>query len=256
MAFHSKVRLVLALLVGALFAGSVLTTPGVVERPHAGRPGNVDASPVGLRLPVLDAAPAPISVAAPAALTGKIRAAVPRVAAVIPSRAERSGTRPARVTRSDAPARFGPGWEQRHGAQALARITYPWREMGWQITFHPARRGVLGLAYESGRHIYIFVRRDQSTSALAFTIAHEIGHAFDYTYGSPERHARWRQLRGIAPDVPWHGCEGCSDLATPAGDLAEVFAVWQVGPIDYRSRMASLPSGERLRLLAREFGGA
>ena len=45
------------------------------------------------------------------------------------------------------------------------------------------------------------------------------------------------------------------DLETPAGDFAEVFAVWQVGPVDFRSRMAPLPQGERLRYLSREFAG-
>jgi len=244
-------------LVAALYAAAVLTTPDVVERPYAGPPGAVEISTAGPFVAVVEGAAAPLPAPARAVPTARITGAVPRVAAVPePTTARAAEPRRDRAARSRSQTRFTPGWEQLHGAEALARITYPWREMGWEITFHSARPGVLGLAYDSSRHIYIFVRRDQSTSALAFTIAHEIGHAFDYTYGSRERHARWRELRGIDPDRPWNGCEGCSDLATPAGDLAEVFAVWQVGPVDYRSRMAPLPSGERLRLLAREFGGA
>ncbi len=184
------------------------------------------------------------------------RAPAPQVELVGRGSVSRPGSGPgSRATRTRGSSRFAPGWEQRHGAEALTWITYPWRELGWTITFHEARPGVLGLAYEPDRHIYVFVRKDQSTALLAFTIAHEIGHAFDFTYGTPERHARWRQLRGINPKTPWTGCEGCSDLATPAGDLAEVFAAWQVGPVDFRSRMAPLPVGERLTMLAREFGG-
>ncbi|HVF18815.1 MAG TPA: hypothetical protein VNA14_01045 [Mycobacteriales bacterium] len=182
-------------------------------------------------------------------------ASPPRAAPrVIPAAAKPAITpqRPRTTARADR-GEFRPGWESRRGETALALITYPWREMGWQITFHEARPGLLGLASEPDKHIYVFVRRSQSIRSLAFTISHEIGHAYDFTYGTGESHRRWRDLRGIPRDVPWVGCGDCSDLETPAGDFAEVFAVWQVGPADYRSRMAPLPNADQLRVLSEEF---
>ncbi|HVE97998.1 MAG TPA: hypothetical protein VNA12_02335 [Mycobacteriales bacterium] len=185
----------------------------------------------------------------------------PVVAAARPAAAPRLAARPAAPAAAPRPAlrsprrvdRFAPGWQQRNGEAALRLISYRWRELGWGISFHPARRGILGIAYEPDRHIYIFVRRDQSIPELAFTIAHEIGHAYDFDLGTGESRHRWRALRGIDRDVPWTGCEGCADLATPAGDFAEVFALWQVGPVDFRSRMAPMPDAEALRTLRREF---
>lgn len=185
------------------------------------------ARPVGAARPVVRAAARPT---------------LPRVAR--PNRA-----RP----RASQPSAYAPGWEQRRGEAALRLIRYPWRELGWEISFHPARRGLLGLAYEPDRHIYVFVRRGQTVAELAFTVAHEIGHAHDFELGTRETRERWLALRGIDAGTPWTGCEGCSDLETPAGDFAEVFAVWQVGPVDFRSRMADLPRGERLRALSQEF---
>ncbi len=178
-----------------------------------------------------------------------------RVAPVAPAAqpAVQGPTSRARAASRSRAGEYRPGWEARRGYTALALISYPWRDLGWDISFHEARPGLLGLAYEPEKHIYIFVRRNQSLRALAFTIAHEIGHAYDFTNSTRESHNRWLELRGIDRMTRWSGCNGCSDFETPAGDFAEVFAVWQVGPVDFRSRMAPLPEGERLRVLSQEF---
>lgn len=186
---------------------------------------------------------------APAGGVGEATVAGARAAAAAPARAaERSRPRAGQVRRAETRS-----WEQRRGAAALALISYPWRELGWEIYFHPARRGLLGVADATSRRIHVFVRRNQSLPVLAFTVAHEIGHAHDFELGTQRSHDRWRSLRGIDADIPWAGCDGCADLATPAGDFAEVFAVWQVGPVDYRSRMAPLPGRDEMSTLSREF---
>lgn len=216
---------------------SVVPPPASVAPPRADWSARTEAAPVALAAP-----PVVISAHAPA-----VRAAsVPRSAVAAPLTT-------LRATRSRPKPDLAPGWEARRGAEALELIGYRWQDLGWGISFHPARDGLLGLAHEPDRHIYVFVRRGQSVRSLAFTVAHEIGHAYDFTHGTRESHNRWRELRGIDRDVPWAGCSGCGDLETPAGDFAEVFAVWQVGPVDFRSRMAPLPSGERLRVLSEEF---
>jgi hypothetical protein len=143
-----------------------------------------------------------------------------------------------------------PTWQERRGAQALAFVDYPWQATGFQISFHPARRGYRGMTDLGARRIEVYVRPGESIRALAFTVAHEIAHAVDVTFGSSARRRAWRQLRGLDPHLPWFSCDGCSDFATPAGDYAETFAYWLVGPAGYRSRLAPPPSAAELELLA------
>lgn len=143
-----------------------------------------------------------------------------------------------------------PGWEQRRGAAALALIRYPWEETGYEIAFLPARRGYRGLTDVVTRRIELYVRPTDSLQQLAFTLAHEIGHAVDVRFSSTMRHRTWLELRGLDPDTPWWPCSRCSDYSSPAGDFAEVFASWLLGPVDYRSALAPPPSDAELELLA------
>ena len=53
--------------------------------------------------------------------------------------------------------------------------------------------------------------------------------------------------------MEWFGCDECSDYATPAGDFAEVFEYWLLGPGDFRSQMGPPPSSEQLELLSHLF---
>jgi len=133
----------------------------------------------------------------------------------------------------------------------LARIGYPYRGLGFFIDFLPARQGLLGFTSYADRRIEVYVRPCslESDLVLTHTIAHEIGHAVDFTVGDPGRRARWQQGRGIPASTPWYGCSACSDYHTPAGDFAETFAYWQVGPAGYRSTMAGPPTAAQLRAL-------
>lgn len=127
---------------------------------------------------------------------------------------------------------FSPGWEQRWGQAALARISYPWRQLGYSVVFLPGEPGLLGKTIPSSHTIQIFVRQGETFDRMSHALAHELGHAVDLTYNNAGRRAQWRQLRGIDESLPWF-LWGGRDYASPAGDFAETFAYWQAGPSDY-----------------------
>jgi hypothetical protein len=139
------------------------------------------------------------------------------------------------------------------GEQALAMIDYPWESLGWTIEFKPGRRGYLGLAIGPERRLEIYVRDTHSVREVAHTLAHELGHAVDLTYGIEYRRSEYRRMRGLSPDADWFGCDACSDYATPAGDFAEVFEYWLLGGGDFRSQLAGPPSAEQLEHLSTLF---
>jgi len=181
---------------------------------------------------------------------------------VRPSRPSPAGSQPRSLGVRLGPVRppagpqcTGPGWEQRRGATILARIRYPYWGLSFSIEFLGARNGYLGFTSYADRRIEVYVRpcSQQSDAVLMHTIAHEIGHAVDYTFGDVTRRARWQRIRGIPADTPWYGCFRCTDYNTPAGDFAESFAFWQVGSAGYRSTMAGPPSPAQLRALGATF---
>ena len=135
------------------------------------------------------------------------------------------------------------------GADALASLAFPYRDLGYRIVFAPGRDSELGITNRRDRRITIFVRAGQSDLSLRATVAHELGHALDFSYGSEDRHRRYREIRGLAGGR-WYPCSGCDDFASPAGDFAEVFAASLVGTGDFRSRLAGPPSPSQLRALA------
>jgi len=139
--------------------------------------------------------------------------------------------------------------EIRH--QALALIPYPWEQMlpGWQIEVHPAKHGYLGATYSFENRIEIYYRSGQTPKEVAFTLAHEIGHAIDLTYNTDVDRARWRDARGLAADHPWFTGYGMSDFEVGAGDFAESFAVWQLGESGHQLKLAGTPDAPQLNLL-------
>lgn len=148
-----------------------------------------------------------------------------------------------------APAPAGDVYVER-GQAALAMLNYPWQTLGYDIVFLPGRPYYRAMTYFDEKRIEVYVRPGDELERIAFDLAHEIGHAVDYTYGTQERRSRWLQLRGIAAGTPWYGCSGCEDFATPAGDFAETFAYWQVGTAwQFSSRMAPLPGSAELNAL-------
>ncbi|MEM8924948.1 MAG: hypothetical protein AAGD35_15695 [Actinomycetota bacterium] len=136
------------------------------------------------------------------------------------------------------------------GAAALEEIDYPWRDLlpEWTIQFHPAEKGAYGYTLTREQHIDIYVRADQSHELLAHVIAHEIGHAIDVSLNSGDDRRRWQASRGIE-DAPWWPDNRASDFATGAGDFAESFAAWQVGPESFRSDLGGAPNAAQIQLL-------
>ncbi len=137
------------------------------------------------------------------------------------------------------------------GQDALELIAYNWQAglPGWSIVFAPGREHVLGLTYVDTKTIEIYVRDDQTPALLAHVIAHEMGHAVDVTLNDGDERRRWQETRGVGT-APWWPGEGATDFSTGAGDFAESFAAWQVGPGNFRSKLADAPSAEQLGLLA------
>jgi hypothetical protein len=191
--------------------------------------------------PALPALPAPVPAQPPAPAVE-----APPVAVVAP--VEVPAAAPAPPPPPGPPP--APGAEARARA-ALDALDYPWQELGYRIRFeaHPGG-STAGLTDPSTRTITVYVRDGQSDLSLRATLAHEIAHALDLVTGDAAQRADYLERRGLPPDTPWFPCDRCDDLATGAGDWAEVFAYWLVGPGDFRSRLAGPPSPEVLQSLA------
>ena len=168
---------------------------------------------------------------------------------VAPPAVPTSATAVVPPTTTAPPPAVDPLAERR--AEVLALISYPWQQRlpGWTIEFLPGRTGYLGYTWIAERRIEIYARSSQSAADLAFTLAHELGHAVDLTlFGLAER-TSWLEARGRL-DVPWWPGGAYSDFSSGCGDWAEAFAVWQLGGRTM-SEVAGQPSGADLALVAR-----
>ena len=134
---------------------------------------------------------------------------------------------------------------------ALAMIRYPWKELGVHIAFLGPRGGYLGRTFPQEGRIEMYVRPDESPTRLAYMLAHELGHMADWRWNTPARRQQWKAARHVPPSMSWFGdaFSGGDDLGTPAGDFAETFAFWQLGPVDYKSRLGPPPTPEELAAL-------
>ncbi len=151
----------------------------------------------------------------------------------------------AATTRSTTTVRRGPETLAERRARLLAMVPYNWRALGFSVVLAGGRTGLLGLTEPQDRSITIYVRAGQSDRSLLDTLAHEIGHAVDITYGTKARRDEYLRLRGISS--AWWPCGSCSDYASGAGDFAEVFAVWVVGSHSFSSQLAGRPTAAQLR---------
>ena len=135
------------------------------------------------------------------------------------------------------------------GAAALAQISYPWQQLGYQIVFLGPRPDLMGQTIFDAHRIEIYLRSGESQQLVAHVVAHEIGHAADVAYNTPERRQQWLNLRGASTSQPWFGCDSCDDFSSPAGDYAETFSFWQIGPSADFSHLAPPPSPDQLQQL-------
>ena len=181
----------------------------------------------------------PVSTTAPPAVT-TTTAPPPQVTFEVPAGPATEPTSP------------GISREQQVGADALRQLSYPWQQglPGWEIRFLPGRPGLLGATWPEDRQIDLYVRAEHSADDVAHVLAHEMGHAIDVTWFGVAERAAWRAARGLTTDRAWFGQAGESDYATPSGDFAEAFAVWQVGSARYRGLAGPPPTAEQLALVA------
>jgi hypothetical protein len=151
------------------------------------------------------------------------------------------------VTATMAP----PSGTEATGQAALARISYPWQSVlaGWSIEFLDGRAGLLGGTYTYEKRIEIYVRPEHTVDEVAFTLAHELGHAVDVTLLSEAERNTWRTTRGIGADAPWWVESGATDFSSVSGDWAESFAVWQVGGSSH-SRLGGQPSAQQVTVMS------
>ncbi len=209
--------------------------------------------------------PRALTAAAPA-LIGPAVAAVPRTVrppAVVPkaSRAPRpvqaarrtapapptprkTATAPARRTPSSQP--FTAAEADRRGREAFASI-HKALPTGWRLQVEVYRGTNQGLADSGTRTVTLWVRPSDSQSALRITLAHELGHVLDYTALTDRDRQDYRELRGRGRDrSAWYPANGTQDYASPAGDFAEVYALWRGGSGDFRSTWAAQPDHAQL----------
>ena len=178
------------------------------------------------------------------------------VARVVVHRAARV----ARVARAVTPARakakapaFGAEEAQRRGAAAYASLGHR-LPSDWVMVFEVYHGTYQGLA-DSGRKIVtIWVRASDTQNKLRITIAHEMGHVLDYTTLTDHDKGRYLSLRGRSnTTAPWYPANGTSDYAAPAGDFAEVYALYLAGAGDFRSTFAPQPTSSQLASLGQFF---
>lgn len=169
-----------------------------------------------------------------------------------PTRAARP--RPAAAARTRPVATDGCGTPEARGAAALASLQHP-VPSGITLSYLGGRADLLGLTYLSQRHIDLYVRScgSESDALLRHVLAHELGHAYDATRMTADLRAQYLAARGIPAGTPWMGCDRCTDFATPAGDFAEMYSLWQRGGGDSRSKLGPAPGPGELAALGAQF---
>jgi hypothetical protein len=135
------------------------------------------------------------------------------------------------------------------GTRIYNSFHYDVTKLGYRMVFKPSVHGLLGLTDGGARTVTVYIRSTESDVVLAHSIAHEIGHALDFSRGSDAKHQLYLSIRHLSTSQYWYGCNNCTDYATPAGDWAEVFAQWLAGPGDFRSQMGGVPSSAQLSQL-------
>ena len=116
--------------------------------------------------------------------------------------------------------------------------------------FAPGRPGYLGLTDPGTRTVTVWVRPELTEGDLVSILAHEIGHVVDLVSTTAAERGRYLDVRGLTTIRSWDPCDRCSDYQTPAGDWAESFAEWLVGPHGWRSQLGPPPDADQLAQLA------
>lgn len=125
---------------------------------------------------------------------------------------------------------------------------------GWSIRFSLRQGSYQGLSSTGTRTVTIWARSSDTRQELRIIIAHELGHVLDFTTLTKADKHRYLELRDRGSfNGAWYPANGTSDYASPAGDFAEVYALWLAGPGDFRSTFAARPSSTRLAQIGQLF---
>lgn len=147
-----------------------------------------------------------------------------------------------RVVHPSVPRPFTVAEAEAVGRAAYARVNHP-VPAGWRIVFAVYRGSWQGLADTGTRQVTVWVRPTDTVARVQVTVAHELGHVLDYTTLTDADRQRYLAMRGRSDcRDPWYPRNGTSDYASPAGDFAEVYALWRGGRGDFRSRFAPAPA--------------
>ena len=190
--------------------------------------------------------PLPAVVTPPVEAQAQVSVPVPSTAA---PPAARAAADPAPKAAPPAAGRSTAGSAAEKGAAALALVRYPIDQTGFRVVFEGERSGMLGLTSQGSRTITIYVRGGQSIAAVARVLAHEVGHAVDFSFTTEAERSQYRSIRGIGGSSWYSACSSCSDYASPAGDFAEVFAYWLLGDGTFLSTVAGRPTASQLTQL-------
>ena len=137
----------------------------------------------------------------------------------------------------------------------LATLPDGWQATGMPVQFSGGRQGMYGEVRTDQWVVHVYVRscRAQKDEHLRHVIAHELGHAHDVAFMGEADREEYKAARGIPASTPWFGCSGCADLATPAGDYAEVYGQWLRAGSTNRSQLAGDAGPGQLADLAARF---
>mgnify|MGYP001317806546 CR=1 FL=1 len=104
---------------------------------------------------------------------------------------------------------------------------------GWTLSVTEDYPDRLGETDCRARTVSVGLRSGQSDAELAFTLAHEIGHAMDCELGARGWNLDWRPTwlvaRGFPEGHAWWPQRGTDDRLVGCGDFAESFAVVVTG---------------------------
>ena len=244
----------IALVIGGLAVAAELGGEQSGEPPSAKPPSTGAAAPASSGAAAADTGPPLVT---PARMTASFAPPSERADIVdaIPEPPARSEAVIAAAAEAAAPVAYdpadhAPGWQQRKGEAALALIAYDWKRIGFRIKFMGVRPGYRAGTFPYEKLIEVYVRPDLSVEDIAWDIAHELGHAYDWVFNTSAERELYKQVRGYGDNPSWFACSGCTDFSTPAGDFAETFAFWAMDAArTHRGQITTPPTEQQLALL-------
>lgn len=140
--------------------------------------------------------------------------------------------------------------------EALTRLRVP-RPAAWTIEWRCGSPGWGARADLAVRTITVWVETRGSVRHVEWTLAHELGHAYDFETMIEEDRYAWRRVRGLTEDTAWWTNASLGQftheewISDPAEDFAEAFAwCWLGDDPGPASEQITPPSQAQCRLVA------